>query len=421
MRLGSHIALELVVGAILLGGVGAGALILVPSLAPGIPGADKLAVPPAHAAAPPLRPEPAPATSEPALTVVPPAAPAAVEAVELAASAASASGSAVASVSSVPSPVALVATERAPVPERAAAPAPMAGGRATVYGASDEELLAPLRGAAVIGTRINQGGTTLSLRVDFASGGRAAFKPDQVHPGSQPRREIAAFLVDRLLGIGRVPPAAAISVSLEQLIAASPVAVRGEVAARLRAEARPKRGELKGAASWWIPEIKVAAIGKHPIDSTDGIVTWKRYLTIGSKRPEEVVSLVAAISDMVLFDFLIDNSDRWSGGNARTSPDGQILYFMDNTMSFSNRRQGHTRTATYLRRVQQFSRRLVQEVRALTRERLVAALASADDAGLGPLLTSSELDAVMARHALAVEYLDALIAEHGEDAVLVFP
>lgn len=418
MRLGSHIALELVVGAILLGGVGAGALILVPSLAPGVPGADQLAVQPAHAAAPPLRREAAPATSEPTLIAEPPAAPAAVEAVDVAASA---SGATVAALSAVTSPVALTATERAPAIERAPAPAPVATGRATVYGASDEELLAPLRGAAVTGTRINQGGTTLSLRVDFASGGRAAFKPDQVHPGSQPRREIAAFVVDRLLGIGRVPPAAAISVSLEQLIAASPVAIRGEVAARLRAEARPKRGELKGAASWWIPEIKVAAIGKHPIDSTDGIVTWKRYLTIGSKRPEEVVSLVSAISDMVLFDFLIDNSDRWSGGNARTSPDGQILYFMDNTMSFSNRRQGHTRTATYLRRVQQFSRRLVQEVRALTRERLVAALDSADDAGLGPLLTSSELDAVMARHALAVEYLDALIAEHGEDAVLVFP
>lgn len=416
MRLGSHIALELVVGAILLGGVGAGALVLVPSLAPGVPGADKLAVQPAHAAAPPVRPASALADATPEVTAEPAAQPAAVVAL-------AASASAVGPAAS--EPLAVAATERAREPERVAPPAPTpvsaAGGRATVYGASDEELLAPLRGSAVTGTRINQGGTTLSLRVDFASGGRAAFKPDQVHPGSQPRREIAAFVVDRLLGIGRVPPAAAISVSLEQLVAASAPAIRGEVSARLRAEARPKRGELRGAASWWIPEIKVAAIGKHPIDSTDGIVTWKRYLAIGAKRPEEVVSLVSAISDMVLFDFLIDNSDRWSGGNARTSPDGQILYFMDNTMSFSTRRQGHTRTATYLRRVHQFSRRLVQEVRALTRERLVAALAAADDAGLGPLLTEAELDAVMARHALAVEYLDALIAEHGEDAVLVFP
>lgn len=412
MRLGSYIALELVVGAILVGGVGAGALVLVPSLVPGVPGADRLAVPPAHAAATPPRPEAARATGASAPAPVP------VAPVESSSAPPTASTSLVA-------PLAMAATARQPDPERVAPPAALpsqaSAGGATVYGASDEALLAPLRGAAVVGTRINQGGTTLSLRLDFASGGRAAFKPDQVHPGSQPRREIAAFVVDRLLGIGRVPPAAAIAVPLEQLVAASPPAIRGEVTARLRDEARPKRGELRGAASWWIPEIKVAAIGKHPIDSTDGIVTWKRYLAIGAKRPEEVVSLVSAISDMVLFDFLIDNSDRWSGGNARTSPDGRILYFMDNTMSFSTRRQGHTRTATYLRRVQQFSRRLVQEVRALTRERLVAALAAADDAGLGPLLTDAELDAVMARHALAVEYLDALIAEHGEDAVLVFP
>ncbi|MBK7538509.1 MAG: hypothetical protein IPI49_24705 [Myxococcales bacterium] len=315
-------------------------------------------------------------------------------------------------------------TPRDPIEDPAVAvpaAAPATGASVTVYGASDEALLAPLRSSTVTGCKVNLGGTTLSLRLDFASGGRAAFKPEQVHPGSQPRREIAAFLMDRMLGIGRVPPAASISVSVEQMLAASAPAVRGEVTARVRSEARAKRGVLRGAASWWIPEIKVAAIGKHPIDSTDGIVTWKRYLTIGASRPPEVVSLVAAISDMVLFDFLIDNSDRWSGGNARTSPDGQILYFMDNTMSFSTRRQGHTRTATYLRRVQQFSRRLVKEVRSLTRERLVAMLHVAAEGELGPLLTEAEIDAVMARREIAITYLDALLAQHGEDQVLVFP
>jgi hypothetical protein len=290
-----------------------------------------------------------------------------------------------------------------------------------VYGAPDAELLAPLRGSPVTGVKLNYGGTSLSLRLDFESGGRAAFKPDQVHAQSQPRREVAAFRVDRMLGIGHVPPAAAITVSYEQLLAAIAPAARGEVGGRVRAEARARRGQLRGAASWWIPEIKVAAIGKYPIDSTDGIVTWRRHLAIGAERTPEITAFVSQISDMVLFDFLIDNSDRWSGGNARTSMDGKILYFMDNTLAFTRNKQAHSRTTTYLHRVKVFSRRLVEAVRSFTRDDLVAALSSTEDGALAPLLNEEEIDAVMARRDLAVAYIDELIASHGAEQVLAFP
>lgn len=293
--------------------------------------------------------------------------------------------------------------------------------RPTVYDAPDSELLAPLRGSPVTGCKLNLGGTSLSLRVDFQSGGRAAFKPEQIHAQSQPRREVAAYRVDRMLGIGHVPPAAAIIVSMPELIASIPPALRGAVGERIRNEALPKKGQLRGAASWWIPEIKVPSIGKYPIDSTDGIVTWRRYLTIGAAPTPEITSFVSQISDMVLFDFLIDNSDRWSGGNARTSPDGKILYFMDNTLAFTRNKQAHSRTSTYLKRVKLFSKQLVENVRRFSREDLVAALSSADDAALAPLLSEEEIDAVMARRDLAVAYIDELILEHGADAVLVFP
>jgi hypothetical protein len=435
VRLGSYIALELAVGALVLTGTVAGTLAVIAAVAPpsrgseasaaAVPppiraGAAIPAVPPAALIASPSAPEVAvPATR--AARAAPDLAVAAIVSPAFASPAPPSAGPA----PSVDGALAITETAGQVDPSRASeALAPLkvpSSERATAYGPPDEKLLAPLRGSTVVGCKANRGGTSLSLRLDFESGGRAAFKPEQIFPQSQPRREIAAYVVDRMLGIGHVPPATAIAVPMDQLITSIAPAFRGELASRLRVEARPRRGVLRGVASWWIPEIKVAMIGKLPIDSTDGIVTWKRYLAAGATRPPEVAEFVAQISDMVLFDFLIDNIDRWSGGNARTSPDGRVLYFMDNTLSFTRNKEAHERTGTYLRRVQVFSRRLVDKVRNFTRDDLVAALSAMDDGGMGPLLTPVELDAVMERRTLAVRYIDELLAAHGAEQVLAFP
>jgi hypothetical protein len=428
VRLGSHIALELAAGALFLGGAVAGGLAVVSAVLPRLSSEPAVAI-----AAPPAPESRGPVAARPELPPPSPGA-AAAEGGEGAGAdpaaalprpsdlALAAIGGAVAPPAADPAgqatPSQLVA---AAVADARSPEARVAARLTTVYAAPDAELLAPLRDSPVTGCKLNFGGTSLSLRLDFQSGGRAAFKPDQVHAQSQPRREVAAYRIDRLLGIGHVPPAAAIVVSMEQLLASIAPGVRAEVSARIRAEARPKRGQLRGSASWWIPEIKVAAIGKYPIDSTDGIVTWRRYLTLDAERTPEITAFVSQISDMVLFDFLIDNSDRWSGGNARTSVDGKVLYFMDNTLAFTRNHRAHSRTNTYLRRVKVFSRRLVEAVRAFTREDLVEALSSAEDGALAPLLSDAEIDAVMARRALAVTYIDELITEHGAERVLAFP
>ncbi len=418
MRLGSYIALELATGAVLLGGSVFGALAVVAAVRP--PPASVVA-----SAQPPL--QPAAALAPPAATPAPPAPDqgAAAELGERPRPAARPPGNrevalaAVASIAPSADAAGAVAATGPSVAEAGEGHRPALP--PTIYGAPDHELLAPLRDSPVVGTKINYGGTSLSLRLDFASGGRAAFKPDQIHAQSQPRREVAAYRIDRLLGIGHVPPAASIVVAMDQVLASLPGGPQGEAAARIRAEARPKRGQIRGSASWWIPEIKVAAIGKYPIDSTDGIVTWRRHLALDAKRPPEITAFVSQISDMVLFDFLIDNIDRWSGGNARTSVDGKILYFMDNTLSFTRNKQAHSRTNTYLRRVKVFSRRLVESVRALTRDQLINALSSAEDGALAPLLSDEEIDAVMERRDVAIAYIDELITEHGAERVLAFP
>ncbi len=292
----------------------------------------------------------------------------------------------------------------------------------SVFGAPDAELLAPLGAAKVTRVKLNQGGSSLSLRLDFANGARAAFKPEQVHLHSEPRREIAAYRLDRLLGLGRVPPAKAAAIPLAELIAAADPAVRGQVTERLTDEARSRGGFVHGELSWWIPELKYARIGNHNVDDPEGRALWLSYLQIGAQIPPAARPLVEQLAACVLFDTLTDNPDRWSGNNVMTSPDGQVFYIMDNTMSFSLARIGHEMNAGLLHRIRVFPRGLVQRMRALTAERLAEALeGGAGDTRLGPLLQPQEIQAVIERRDHIIKYIDQLVAVHGERAVLALP
>ncbi|MEO8705253.1 MAG: hypothetical protein ABI867_34745 [Kofleriaceae bacterium] len=291
-----------------------------------------------------------------------------------------------------------------------------------IYGAHDDALLAPLGIARVTKTKLNHGGTSLSLRVDFANGARAAFKPEQIHPQSDPRREIAAFRIDRLLEIGHVPPAKETELPLKDLLDTSEPGYRAWYVQRLTEEAtiRPN-GMVRGELSWWIPEIKLARLSGLRIDERDGRELWTALLQVGVKTPVELRPMLAQISTCILFDVLIDNADRWSGSNTEMSPDGKLLFFMDNTLSFSWARYGHEMNSGAMRRISVFSRGLVAKLRALTHEQLVDVLAQPADTKLGPLLNPVEVEAILYRRDNMLRYIDQLVKRFGEDAVLAFP
>ena len=331
-----------------------------------------------------------------------------------------------------PVQVGKVVEPEAPPPARPAAPEPDVDPTDVVpppegpgipawnrLGHDDAAALAPLRTGRITRVKFNRGGSSLSLRIDFDNGARAAFKPEQVHPQSNPRREIAAFRLDRLLGLNRVPPAVGRTFTVEEVVAAVPSDERYKLP-RLDEEAIARGGVLRGELSWWIPVIAPARVSGFEIDDTDGIVTWKRYLRAGATVPESELGLVRQISDMITFDFLLDNTDRWSGSNAKVSEDGTVLYFMDNTMAVTSNSRGHRKSHGYLARVQTFSRRLIGAIRALTEEQVRGVLAP-DPEPFAYLASDKEVAALLSRRDKLLEYVDALIAEHGEDKVLAFP
>lgn len=285
-------------------------------------------------------------------------------------------------------------------------------------GVSDEILLAPLREARIDSVRVNRGGSSISLRLDFENGARAAFKPQQDAWQTVPRREVAAFRLNRLLGLRTVPPAIGRRFPAEEVL--ENLGEESQVfLPELEEKIEVADGEIVGELSWWIPIIRRARLGGFKIDETDGIVTWTRYLSAGEDIPPEDRELLSQISDLVLFDFIINNGDRWSGGNARISEDGSLLYSMDNTFSFAAHPSAFKARA-YLKKCQKFSRSLVAELRDLRLQDVRGAVS--EDLGPFPyLLTDHEIAGVLDRRDQALDYIDGLIALHGEEAVLVFP
>jgi hypothetical protein len=286
-------------------------------------------------------------------------------------------------------------------------------------GVADDVLLAPLRDSPIAQVKFNKGGSSISLRIDFENGARAAFKPRQTNWQSVPRREVVAFRINRLLGLGSVPPAIGRRFQISELLGALHPESRF-FRPRLQAEMIQKGGWVTGELSWWIPVIQRGKVDGYEIDSMEGIVSWKRYLAIGAKIPDRDLLLIQQISQMVLFDYIINNPDRWSGGNARVSEDQRVLYFMDNTLSFGDRPDGHPKARTYFQRCQTFSRSLVDRLRTLEESEVRAAL-ERDVEPFDYFLRDPEIKALLSRRDRALEYIDSLIRQHGEDAVLAFP
>ena len=289
----------------------------------------------------------------------------------------------------------------------------------TVFDEPDDVLLSPI-GGALARVKLNHGGTSLSLRLDFANGSRAAFKPQQTHYQSDPRKEIAAYRLDRLLGIGHVAPAKPGAFRVDELIAAADPDTRTYTAGRIEDEGVAHDGVLHGELSWWIPDIRDQMIGPWRVDEDAGVALWTGYLHPRTEIPEEQRALVEQLVTCVLFDVLIDNADRWTGYNTKGSLDRRTLYFMDNTLSFSLFTYGHKTNLDPLFKIEVFPRHLVERLRALTPEAIQKAMDVGDDP-LGPLLTEPEITAMLGRRDHLIAYIDGLIAEYGEANVLALP
>jgi hypothetical protein len=285
----------------------------------------------------------------------------------------------------------------------------------TFLGMSDELLLQRVRTQPIVRFKLNHGGSSLSFRVEFADGSRAAWKPTQTNTQTIPRKEIAAYRLNRLLGLNAVPPAAPRVVSRDELLGhLHPESL--EFVPRINAETIfGPDGKTVGTASYWIPIIKDSGF-----DKGDGRLEAQTWLEQGQTIPPDQVAMAAQLSDLAVFDFLTANPDRYSGGNMKMSPDGKQLFYMDNTMSFFLEPAGLPRNREVLFKTQRFSRALYEALPRITVTTLQRALTE-DLSTPYEILTPAEVDAVVARRQVVEQYLATLISAYGAKNVLAFP
>ncbi len=323
------------------------------------------------------------------------------------------------------SPVAAVSAAARAAPKKPAAP------RGASEGPTETASPAPLR---FTGTELAQdtiieglaradaisfkpvGARAALFRTALAVPFEAAFKAPTAERPLGPQAEVAAYAVARCLRLDNVPPAVARAVPLEMLrarLASSAAAKWPEIAARVQAA---PDGLVHGAFIYWIADLTTL-----DIDRAAGLTRAREQLRIDGILADADKPLATAISAMLAFDYIVGNFDRWSGGNVKGSPDRARLYVRDHDLAMPRRLSDplHARLASEMQIAQRVGRSFYEHARALTSACIERELSHCR---LPPgEVSAAQIAGVLDRRDGFVSHVQALIDEHGQDAVLFFP
>lgn len=240
----------------------------------------------------------------------------------------------------------------------------------------DPEVEQFLRTARILSSSLIGQGVTKASRATLSLGGRVhdaqvqsiSIKLNDLYdPSGKPvpwrddyKHNIAAYKLDRFLTLNMVPP------TVERLM-----------------------GKQRAGLTWWVDNVAMMEMDRErkKIDPPDP-EGWNKQLSIATT-----------------FDQLIYNVDR-NTGNLLITKDWKLV-LIDHTRAFAPNPRLMDRS-----NFDRSSRRLLDALRGLNKEKLTAALS--------PYLTTLQLDGMLIRRDLIIKHFDKLIAEKGEAAVL-FP
>lgn len=313
-------------------------------------------------------------------------------------------------------------------------------------GTPDAPLLARLRDGEVVGVQRGSGGRSLGFKLTLADGTRAYFKPEQSFSGANWYAEVAAYHIDRALGLGRVPvtvarrlpwaplrKAARSDRRLSEVNVAADGSVRGALVAWLDGEL-DRASTPPGWENWVrVTPYSVYAVSPFQRPAAYTAALRERRARLREKTPATRYyrdtpeparpALPAELSDLLLLDYLTHNIDRWGGDNGNVltlrapGADAGTLVFLDNGAGFFHGPDRQGLMEDRLAVQERFRRRSIAALRALDVDALLARMV-ADP--LGPFLDADLAGGLRVRRDALLARVDALTVEHGADAVLAW-
>jgi len=307
-------------------------------------------------------------------------------------------------------------------------------------GRPEDAILERLRTAEPVRIKKGTGGRSLGFQLSFAGGAKGYFKAEQSFSGALWYAELAAYYLDRALGLYRVPP------TVSRRMAWAPLRAKAEGDPRLAEVLVAPDGTVKGALVHWLDEapleravtppgwenwVRVESFPPWSISPYQRPAVYAEALrarkarTAGTAddKPAEAyydsvpvperASLPAELSDMLVFDFLTLNIDRWGGDNVNVLTLGKQgpLIYLDNAAGFSEGPDRRGLMDDRLAPCQRFRRSTVRALEALDVRALGARMARDP---LAPLLSDAMLDGLETRRRAALEHVAAQRARFGE-------
>jgi hypothetical protein len=296
------------------------------------------------------------------------------------------------------------------------------------FGPRDDAHRQRLATEPVARIRKGGGGRSLAFKITLADGTTGYFKPEQTFSGTQWHAEVASYYLDRVLGLGRVPPTVGRRLPWEWLRRVA------EGDPRLDEIVVGSDGTVRGAFVWWIPEpIPPLAPGAHwerwvrvagAVDVSPLVAPyeWRRAVRAGrgqhsgALQEPDRTERPAELSDMILFDYLTHNLDRWGSefANVRTRRPGGPLIYLDNAAGFFPGQHRIGLMDARLHVVQRFRRATVDAIRNFDLAQLAQALASDP---LAPVLDARLLEGLEVRRRHLLAHVAEMQRRFGDDAL----
>jgi hypothetical protein len=331
-------------------------------------------------------------------------------------------------------------------PDARAEPANRASAAAAGQGELDAFLVdtpdAPLRAAlateSIKSVERGRGGRSLGFKIVLADGHKAYFKAEQTFSAANWFGEVAAYHLDRMLGLGRVPCVVSREFNWDQLVGAAGKDPRkdevivhdGKVRGAFVAWVTGELGPLKQTPGWerW---IRVRYWPSTAVSPFQRPAVWKRQLDLSRKqgdswrtkedrfrrrnlRPEpDTEARPGELSDLIVFDYLTRNLDRWGGDNANVLVRGKHgpLVFLDNGAGFEPGDPRPSLMEARLHALQRFRRRTIEAVRAFDSARYEQRLASE---AVQPVLSTGQIAGLAERRKGLLEWIAEMEAVHGQ-------